>query len=124
MATGAAELGAAKARIDMQKDFVSKLRDSIDRGVGQLVDADMNKESTRLQALQVQQQLGIQALSIANGNSQSILSLFRGRSLDFTTDKIRSGRANSAARFLFVAVDFLFKWRPILLLASARIGLF
>ena len=44
--------------------------DSIDRGVGQLVDADMNQESTRLQALQVQQQLGIQALSIANSNSQ------------------------------------------------------
>ncbi|MDH6229913.1 flagellin [Mesorhizobium soli] len=78
MATGAAELGAAKSRIDMQKDFVSKLSDSIERGVGQLVDADMNKESTRLQALQVQQQLGIQALSIANGNAQSILSLFRG----------------------------------------------
>ena len=50
---------------------------SIDRGVGQLVDADMNKESTRLQALQVQQQLGIQALSIANSASQSILSLFK-----------------------------------------------
>jgi flagellin len=78
MATGAATLGAAKARIDMQKDFISKLSDSIDRGVGQLVDADMNKESTRLQALQVQQQLGIQSLSIANGNTQSILSLFRG----------------------------------------------
>jgi flagellin len=77
MSKGAAELGAAKSRIDMQKDFVSKLQDSIDRGVGQLVDADMNKESTRLQALQVQQQLGIQALSIANSNSQQILSLFR-----------------------------------------------
>ncbi|HTV71646.1 MAG TPA: flagellin [Rhizobiaceae bacterium] len=77
MATGAAELGAAKARVDLQKEFVSKLMDSIDRGVGQLVDADMNKESTRLQALQVQQQLGIQSLSIANQNSQSILSLFR-----------------------------------------------
>lgn len=77
MATAAADLGAAKTRIDLQKDFVSKLMDSVDRGVGQLVDADMNKESTRLQALQVQQQLGIQALSIANGNSQSILSLFR-----------------------------------------------
>jgi len=50
---------------------------AIDRGVGALVDADMNEESTRLQALQVQQQLGIQALSIANQNSQSILSLFR-----------------------------------------------
>ena len=77
MTTGAAELGAAKSRIDMQKDFVSKLMDSIERGVGQLVDADMNKESTRLQALQVQQQLGIQALSIANSNSQSILALFK-----------------------------------------------
>ncbi len=78
MADAAAELGAAKARIDLQQDFVSKLMDSIDKGVGQLVDADMNKESTRLQALQVQQQLGIQALSIANTNSQSILSLFKG----------------------------------------------
>lgn len=77
MATGAASLGAAKARVDMQKDFISQLSDSIDRGVGQLVDADMNKESTRLQALQVQQQLGIQALSIANSNTQQILSLFR-----------------------------------------------
>jgi flagellin len=73
----ASELGAGKSRIDMQKDFVSKLMDSIDRGVGQLVDADMNKESTRLQALQVQQQLGIQSLSIANATSQNILSLFK-----------------------------------------------
>ena len=78
MTAAASELGAAKSRIDMQKDFVSKLMDSIDRGVGQLVDADMNKESTRLQALQVQQQLGIQALSIANANSQNILALFKG----------------------------------------------
>ena len=78
MANAAADLGAAKTRIDLQKDFVSNLMDSIDRGVGQLVDADMNKESTRLQALQVQQQLGIQALSIANQNAQAILSLFKG----------------------------------------------
>ncbi|WP_378949005.1 flagellin [Mesorhizobium sp. ANAO-SY3R2] len=78
MTTAATNLGAAKSRIELQKTFTSSLMDSIDRGVGQLVDADMNKESTRLQALQVQQQLGIQALSIANGNSQSILSLFRG----------------------------------------------
>ena len=77
LSTGAAELGAAKARIDLQKDFVSSLSDAIDRGVGQLVDADMNKESARLSALQVQQQLGIQALSIANSNTQNILSLFR-----------------------------------------------
>ncbi|AMS41024.1 flagellin [Aminobacter sp. NyZ550] len=78
MTTAATNLGAAKSRIELQKAFTSSLMDSIDRGVGQLVDADMNKESTRLQALQVQQQLGIQALSIANGNSQSIMSLFRG----------------------------------------------
>ncbi|MEP9389701.1 flagellin [Mesorhizobium sp. KR9-304] len=78
MTTAATNLGAAKSRVDLQKTFTTSLMDSIERGVGQLVDADMNKESTRLQALQVQQQLGIQALSIANGNSQSILSLFRG----------------------------------------------
>ena len=78
MTAAATNLGAAKSRIDLQKTFTTSLMDSIERGVGQLVDADMNKESTRLQALQVQQQLGIQALSIANGNSQSILSLFRG----------------------------------------------
>jgi flagellin len=77
MTTAASDLGAAKKRIDLQKDFVSSLMDAIDRGVGQLVDADMNKESARLSALQVQQQLGIQALSIANSNTQSILSLFR-----------------------------------------------
>ena len=77
MTDAATTLGAAKQRIDLQKEFTQSLMDSIDRGVGQLVDADMNKESTRLQALQVQQQLGVQALSIANGNSQSILSLFR-----------------------------------------------
>ncbi|APH73634.1 flagellin N-terminal helical domain-containing protein [Aquibium oceanicum] len=77
MTTAASDLGAAKKRIDMQTEFTTNLMDTIDRGVGSLVDADMNKESTRLQALQVQQQLGIQALSIANGNSQTILSLFR-----------------------------------------------
>ncbi len=77
LADGAAKLGAAKSRVDLQKDFVSKLQDAIDRGIGQLVDADMNKESSRLSALQVQQQLGIQALSIANSNTQNILSLFR-----------------------------------------------
>ena len=77
MTTAASDLGAAKKRIDLQKDFVSALMNAIDRGVGQLVDADMNEESTRLSALQVQQQLGIQALSIANSNGQNILSLFR-----------------------------------------------
>jgi flagellin len=75
--TGAANLGSIKDRIDMQQDFVKNLIDAVDRGVGALVDADMSQESTRLQALQTQQQLGIQALSIANSNSQSILSLFR-----------------------------------------------
>jgi flagellin len=77
MANAATALGAVKARIDLQQDFVKSLMDAIDRGVGQLVDADMNEESTRLQALQVKQQLGIQALGIANSSSQSILQLFR-----------------------------------------------
>jgi flagellin len=77
MTSSAATLGAVKARIDIQKDFVKSLMDAIDTGVGQLVDADMNEESTKLQALQVQAQLGVQALSIANQSSQNILSLFR-----------------------------------------------
>jgi flagellin len=77
MTDAAAGLGAVKSRIDIQKTFVSNLMDAIDRGIGQLVDADMNEESTRLQALQVQAQLGVQALSIANQSSQNILSLFR-----------------------------------------------
>ena len=73
----ASKLGAMKTRLDAQLSFTSKLQDALDRGVGQLVDADMNAESARLSALQVQQQLGIQALSIANSSSQNILSLFR-----------------------------------------------
>lgn len=75
--TAASDIGAAKKRVSMQQDFVSSLIDAIDRGIGTLVDADMSKESTRLQALQVQQQLGIQSLTIANANAQSILSLFQ-----------------------------------------------
>jgi flagellin len=77
MTTAGATLGAVKSRITLQKDFISGLKDAIENGIGQLVDADMNEESTRLQALQVQSQLGIQALSIANQSSQNILSLFR-----------------------------------------------
>jgi len=77
VASAAANLGAVKNRVSTNTDFVKTLMDSVDRGVGQLVDADMNAESTRLQALQTQQQLGVQALSIANQNSQSILSLFK-----------------------------------------------
>jgi flagellin len=78
MTTAATGLGATQTRINLQTDFVSSLMDSITTGVSQLVDADMNQESTKLQALQVKQQLGVQALSIANQSSQNILSLFRG----------------------------------------------
>jgi flagellin len=77
MTSAASSLGSISSRIGMQEDFVSKLTDSIDAGIGRLVDADMNEESTRLKALQTQQQLAIQALSIANSDSQNILSLFR-----------------------------------------------
>jgi flagellin len=77
MTDSASNLGAAKKRVSMQTDFVAELMDAIDRGIGALVDADMNAESTRLQALQVQQQLGIQGLQIANSSVQGILSLFR-----------------------------------------------
>lgn len=65
-------------RIELQEDFVGALSDSIDSGVGRLVDADMEEESSKLSALQTQQQLAIQSLSIANSSSQNILSLFRG----------------------------------------------
>ncbi|CAN7482965.1 flagellin [Rhizobium sp. LjRoot254] len=73
----AATLGSINMRIEMQDEFVSTLMDVIDKGIGRLVDADMNEESTRLKALQTQQQLGIQALSIANSNAENILQLFK-----------------------------------------------
>ena len=75
--SAAAKLGAVSSRLDMQQNFVSKLSDSLESGIGRLVDADMNEESTKLKALQTQQQLAIQSLSIANSDSQNILSLFR-----------------------------------------------
>jgi flagellin len=73
----AATLGSTNMRLDLQNDFVADLMDVIDKGVGRLVDADMNEESTKLKALQTQQQLGIQSLSIANSNSENVLQLFR-----------------------------------------------
>jgi flagellin len=73
----ASTLGAITSRIQMQESFVASLGDVIDRGIGRLVDADMNEESTRLKALQTQQQLGIQSLSIANSSAENILQLFR-----------------------------------------------
>jgi flagellin len=72
-----AAFGSAQKRIDIQNDFVGRLTDALKAGIGTLVDADMEEASARLQALQVQQQLGIQALSIANQQPQSILALFR-----------------------------------------------
>ncbi|MDF0542542.1 flagellin [Sphingobium sp. H39-3-25] len=70
-------LGSASRQIEGQLSFTSKLSDVIEGGIGNLVDADLAKESAKLQALQVQQQLGVQALSIANQAPQTILSLFR-----------------------------------------------
>jgi len=74
----ASNLGSVKARVSAQQTFISQLMDAVTSGVGSLVDADMNKESTKLQALQVQQQLGVQSLSLANQSSQLILKLFGG----------------------------------------------
>jgi len=71
-------LGSQAKQIDAHLNFVSKLTDVLESGVGNLVDADLAKESARLQGLQVQQQLGAQALSIANSAPQIILQLFRG----------------------------------------------
>jgi flagellin len=69
--------GAGAKRLEAHRRFVTKLQDALTSGIGGMVDADLAKESAKLQATQVKQQLGIQALSIANSSSQSILSLFR-----------------------------------------------
>lgn len=74
---GAAALGASTKRLSDQSEFVGKVTDAMKSGIGTLVDADMEETSARLQALQVQQQLGVQSLSIANQSPQSIMSLFR-----------------------------------------------
>jgi flagellin len=73
-----ARLGTKSKAIEIHSTFVTKLSDSLEKGIGNLVDADLAKESARLQALQVKQQLGIQALSIANSTPQTVLSFFRG----------------------------------------------
>jgi flagellin len=72
-----ANLGTSSTGLDMHLTFTGKLQDSLDAGVGNLVDADLAKESAKLQSLQTKQQLGVQALSIANQTPQSILSLFK-----------------------------------------------
>jgi flagellin len=74
---GLAKMGAQARQIDNQNIFVSKLKDALDTGVGNLVDADLTKESARLQALQVKQNLGTQALSIANSSVDVLSNLFR-----------------------------------------------
>ncbi|MFA4894387.1 flagellin [Brevundimonas sp.] len=71
-------IGAQAKQIEHHNSFVTKLMDTLESGIGNLVDADLAKESARLQALQVQQQLGAQSLSIANQAPQIILSLFQG----------------------------------------------
>jgi flagellin len=77
LGTQLATWGAGSKRLGLHKQFVSKLQDALTAGVGAIVDADLSKESAKLQAQQTKQQLGVQALSIANGSTQSILSLFR-----------------------------------------------
>ena len=71
-----AALGSVAKRIEIQSDFTVKLTDILRAGVGSLVDADLAEESAKLQSLQIKQQLGVQALSIANNGPQAILSLF------------------------------------------------
>ena len=71
------KIGAGAKRLEIQKSFIVKLSDTIETGIGNLVDADLAKESARLQSLQVKQQLGLQALSIANQAPGTVLGLFR-----------------------------------------------
>lgn len=72
-----ARLGSVSKRLDSQLAFNTKVSDTLTSGIGNLVDADLSVESARLQSLQVKQQLGLQALSIANSAPQTVLSLFR-----------------------------------------------
>ena len=74
--TSLAQLGTASKSLEIHNNFVSRLSDTLEQGIGNLVDADLAKESARLQSLQVKQQLGVQALSIANQAPQTILSFF------------------------------------------------
>jgi flagellin len=71
------QLGTDAKKVNLHKTFVSKLVDELNNGIGNLVDADLAKESANLQALQTKQQLGVQALSIANQAPQILMSLFR-----------------------------------------------
>jgi flagellin len=77
LGTQMATWGAGAKRLEVHREFVSKLSDALNTGIGVITDADLSKESAKLQSLQVKQQLGIQALSIANSSAQSALSLFR-----------------------------------------------
>lgn len=72
-----ARLGTNSKALEVHSSFVTKLSDSLEKGIGNLVDADLARESARLQSLQVKQQLGVQALSIANSMPQSVLSYFQ-----------------------------------------------
>lgn len=72
-----AALGTDSKKLSMHKTFIGKLADELNNGIGNLVDADLAKESAKLQALQTKQQLGIQALSIANQAPSTLLALFR-----------------------------------------------
>jgi flagellin len=74
---GASILGALATRIDMQSDFATKMISTNEKGVGRLVDADMNEASTRLKAIETQRQLAHQSLSIANSNLDHVVQLFR-----------------------------------------------
>jgi flagellin len=77
LGTRLATWGAGAKRLDVHRTFIGKLQDALNNGIGAIVDADLAKESAKLQSLQVKQQLGVQALSIANSSSQTALSLFR-----------------------------------------------
>lgn len=77
LTTYGAEIGATSTRVKEQNEFIKTMNEALTTGISSLVDADMNEASTRLQALQTQQQLGVQSLSIANQNAQIILKLFQ-----------------------------------------------
>jgi len=77
VSTALAKMGTGSKALDLHLSFIMKLQDTLDNGVGNLVDADLAKESAKLQSLQTKQQLGVQGLSIANQSTSALLGLFR-----------------------------------------------
>ena len=98
LTTVGSAFGALEKRIELQNDFATKLHDNITAGIGRLVDADMEEESSRLRALQTQQQLGLQSLNIANATYDTVRQLFERYSWPGSVRELENTRERLAPR--------------------------